>query len=182
MAYKKATNEAPKEVSKVNDDIEQVVTIKEEVAEPEELNLEKKVTIKNIAGWEVGFARIEGIGDIRITAEANIKLARSEIIQQVQNGNRLFTGVAGDGDHATLFIDDVATRRELGFEDQKIFTDDLVKELFSISDLKTFKEELCDRIQTRAEKYAIVKAITKLKLNDYAKIRAIEQYTGYNVN
>ena len=46
----------------------------------EELNLEKKVTIKNIAGWEVGFKRIEGDGDVTLPPNGTSRLSRSEII------------------------------------------------------------------------------------------------------
>lgn len=152
-----------------------------------ELNLEQKVTVKNIAGWTVGFARIDSIGDVTITADGSTKLSRNEIIAQVQNGNRLFTGVNGDGSHATLFIDDDATRKEVGFDSedgkskQLIFNDELVKQLFALKTQNTFQKNLTETIKTRAEKYAIIQAIKRLKINDYSKIRFVEDYTGFKV-
>ena len=71
------------------------------------LNLEEKVTVKNIAGWSVGFARLADMrGDVVIPAEGTVRLSRNEIIMQTQNGNRLFTGTDTRGSHATLFIED----------------------------------------------------------------------------
>ena len=97
----------------------------------EELNLDAKVTVKSIAGWNTGFARkVEGIGDVNIAPNGSVRLSRNEIIGQVQSGNKLFTGVDGVGSHATLYIDDKATRIEVEFENenttQNVFSDSKV--------------------------------------------------------
>lgn len=153
----------------------------------EELNLDQKVTIKNIAGWSVGFARIDGIGDVTITAEGSARLSRNEIISQVQNGNRLFTGIDGNGSHATLYIDDAPTRKEIGFdsEDEKdkqvVFNDVAITKVFAQKTQAAFEKNLTEIIRTRAEKYAVIQAIKRLKINDYSKIRFVEDYTGFKV-
>lgn len=152
-----------------------------------ELNLEQKVTVKNIAGWTVGFARIDSNGDVTITADGSTKLTRNEIIAQVQNGNKLFTGVNGDGSHATLFIDDEPTRKEVGFDSedgetkQVVFSDTAVKQMFAAKSQPAFEKSLHETIRTRAEKYAVIQAIKRLKINDYSKIRLVEDYTGFKV-
>lgn len=154
----------------------------------EELNLDQKVTVKNIAGWNVGFTRIDGIGDVTITPEGSSRLTRNEIISQVQSNNHLFTGTDGNGSHATLFIDDAPTRREIGFESedgktkQTIFSDDVVTKIFALKSQSAFEKNMRESIVTRAEKYAVIQSIKKLKLNDYGKIRFIENYTGFKVN
>lgn len=153
----------------------------------EELNLDQKVTLKSIADWETGFARIaDGSGDVRIMPRGTVRLSRNEIIAQVQNGNALIGGVDGLGSHATLYIDDKPTRIEVGFEDDKktqlMFTDDLITELFKIKDQDKFVEAFSQSIVTRAEKKAAIRAISEMGLNDYNKIRFIEEYTGYKVN
>lgn len=152
----------------------------------EELNLDTKVTVRNIAGWDVGFSRKDGIGDISITANGSMRLTRAEIIAQVQSGNRLFIGLDGMGSHATLFIDDAPTRIEVEFDSedgkktQNVFSDEKVKSLFALTSAK-FQNEFKDAIRTRAEKYAVIDAIKRLKINDYSKIRFVEDYTGYKV-
>ncbi len=152
----------------------------------EEINLDQKVTVKNLAGWEVGFARIVDMGDVLIMPEGSTRLSRNEIIAQVQNGNRLFVGIDGKGSHATLYIDDVITRKEVDFDSQDgkikqiILTDSVVNDLFKMSQTD-FEKTLPDTVKTRAEKYAIIQTIKKLKLNDYNKIRFIENYTGFKV-
>lgn len=159
----------------------------EKTTEKQELNLDEKVTVKNIAGWPVTFQRWDGLGDITITAEGGMRLPRNEIISQVQNGNRLFTGVDGIGGHATLFIDDAPTRVEVGFDSedgkvmQTVYRDAVVVELFKAKNLNAFESEMKDIIRTRAEKYAVIQTIKKLKINDYSKIRIVEDYTGFKV-
>lgn len=158
----------------------------QENIQPEELNLETKVTVKSIADWTVGFARrADGYGDITIAPKGSVRLSRNEIITQVQNGNKLFAGTDGVGSHPTLIIEDAPTRIEVGFEgedfQQKVFSDELVKKLFKIESTEEFEMKLKESICTRAEKYAVIDAIKRLKINDYSKIRFVENYTGYRL-
>lgn len=84
--------------------------------EPEELNLEQKITIRSIAEWDTGFRRVDGAGDIQLAPNGTYRISRGEVIAQCQNGNRLLTGVDGQGSHATIIIEDDATRREVNFD------------------------------------------------------------------
>jgi len=146
------------------------------------LNLEQQVTVKSIAGWATGFARILTIGDVEIPKRGSIRLSRNEIITQAHMGNRLISGNDSRGSHATLIIEDKATIRELGFENAVQFSDKRVKDLFDIQDQYEFEERLKEEIQTRAEKYALMVSIYKQGLNDFSKIRFCENYTGYNMD
>lgn len=153
----------------------------------EEINLEQKVTLHNIAGWAVGFKRIEGDGDVMIPPEGTVRLTRSEIIAQVQSGNRLLSGIDSRGSHATVYTDDIPTRVEMDFDipeekiTQNILTKDAVKKLFEYKTMKSFEDNLRNLVVTRAEKYAIIQMIKKEKFNDFEKIRAVENYTGFKM-
>lgn len=164
-----------------------MVTENTKSEQPEELNMDQKVTVRNLAGWTVGFRRIETQGDVTIPKEGTVRLSRSEIIAQIQSGNRLFIGIDDRGSHATLYIEDEPTRLEVEFDSkeekrtQLILNSDLVKKLFDYKTMKTFEDKLHEYVVTRAEKFAITQIIKKLKLNDHEKIRMIENYTGYKV-
>ena len=150
----------------------------------DELNLDTKVTIKNLAGWDVSFPlKHEGYGGIKITKDGKQRLSRNEIQAQVNADNKLFVG-KGNGEHATIYIEDKATRKWLGFEDdnqpQKIFTDKLVEYLFDMNQ-SDFESNLPVYIVTRAEKYALMEAIKRLEYNDYRKIVFASNYTGYKI-
>lgn len=150
-----------------------------------ELNLDAKVTVKNIAPWTVGFARkADGIGDISIAPGGMIRLSRNEIIVQSQSGNKLFNGIDDRGSHATLYVDDAPTRKELEFEtdeaEQISFATLSMKDLFdSKKKQPAFEKEFVDKIRTRAEKCAIMEAMRKANVSDYHKIRFAEQHTGF---
>ena len=152
---------------------------------PHEIDLDAKVTVRSIAGWDTGFARKVEFGDVTIVPNGSIRLSRNEIIAQIQSGNKLFTGIDGVGSHATLYIEDKATRIEVDFENentkQNVFSDSKINELFDIKSLETFKKRFVEEIYTRAEKFAAIEAIKRLGLNDYTKIRFAEIYTGYRV-
>lgn len=159
-----------------------VVTSKPDL--DENLNLDTRVTVKNLAGWDVTFKRKhDGDGDVLITKEGKQRLSRNEIQAQVNDGNKLFVGV-GNGKHATIYIEDDITRQWVGFEDenspQEVFTDELVERLFAMSQAE-FEASLSTYIVTRAEKYALIEAIKRLGFNDYHKIMFASNYTGYKL-
>ena len=153
----------------------------------DELNLDEKVTVRNIAGWPVGFKRIDGVGEVTIVPEGTTRLSRNEIISQIQSGNRLFSGVDGNGSHPFVIIEDEPTRKELGFDSedgtvkQIVFSDDMVSKLFALKTQNAFEKNFKEAIVTRAEKYAVIQAIKRLKINDYSKIRFAEEYTGFKL-
>ena len=181
----KTKNEENKEDLKENDTDETVVA-KHEEPTIKEVNLEEKVTVRNIAGWDVGFARLSDMrGDVTVPANGSVRLSRNEIIMQTQNGNRLFLGTDTIGSHATLYIEDDYTRAEVEFDSvdgkrkQDVLTDEKVRKMFEIKSDKSFEDSLSKNIVTRAEKYALVKIVEKIKFNDYSKMKLIEKYTGY---
>ena len=146
------------------------------------LNLEEKITLRNIANWPVAFAREETTGDIVISANGFVRLTRNEVILQVNKGNRLFTGAKLDGNHPTIFIDDEPTRIELGYDQQIVLTEQLVEKLMSLSDFNTFVSQVNGNIITRGEKYSFAKALEEKGFNDYKKMMYLESYTGYHFN
>ncbi len=153
----------------------------------EELNLDTKVSIKSIADCLTGFSRIESVGDVSIPPNGTYRLSRSEIIAQVQNGNVLFCGIDGQGSHATIFIDDKPTRIEVGFDSedgkrsQAIFSEQLVKDIFNKKNQAEFESAFKEAFKTRAERRSVMAALKKLGINDYAKIKFAEDYTGHKL-
>ena len=146
------------------------------------LNLEEKITLKNIANWPVAFSREETIGDIVISANGFVRLTRNDVILQVNTGNRLFTGAKLDGNHPTIFIDDEPTRIELGYDKQIVLTEELIKKLMDITTFDTFVSQVEKNIVTRGEKYSFAKALEGKGFNDHQKIMYLESYTGYHFN
>lgn len=155
--------------------------------EPKEFNLDARVNVKNLAGWTVGFGLLHDIagGAISFMKDSSQRMTRNEILAQVNNDNKLFTGTDGNGSHATLFIDDDETREYIGYDKegnkQLVFTDEIVRKLFSMPPGE-FENQIRYYIVTRAEKYSFMEAVKRLGLNDYSKIMFAEEYTGFKLS
>lgn len=184
MPTKRTTTTTTKKVEEVNP-TEEIVVEETPVEVKDDFNLEKKVTVRSIAEWTTGFQRIETNGDVTIPPNGTVRLSRGEIISQVQNGNLLFTGIDGQGSHATLYIEDKPTRIEADFETetslQNVINKERIDDLFAIRSIKDFESTLHSMVVTRAEKYAIMGFIRKGSFNDYNKVRAVEDYTKLQV-
>lgn len=152
------------------------------------LNMDEKITVRNLCEWTVSFKRLDDKGDVLINANTTARLPRSEVISQVQSRNTLFSGTDGLGSHARIYIEDKDTRVELDFEDtdgkktQFIVDDNKIKELFAIKTKSAFEKAVREAVVTNAEKSKLVSAVKKLKFNEYDKITFIQEYTGMSVN
>ena len=171
--------------SKANKD-----TVQKDVVQKKDFNPDAKITVRNIAGWNVGFKRIVdvGFGDVTVAARGSVRLSGNEILAQIQNGNPLLAGIDGVGTHATLIIEDDAARIEAGFDSedgsrkQRVYSDQLIVDLFKITNQSQFESKFKENIVTRAEKFASINTIKDKGLNDFKKIRFVEKYTGYTVD
>ena len=159
---------------------------KETKSKVEEIRMEDKITVTSIAPWATGFRRILTVGDVSIAPNGTIRLSREEVLAQGQSNNKLLTGIDGMGSHATLYIEDERTRKELGFDTdekkQTVINKKLVKDMFDKKTLPAFKKAVEENIVTRAEKFSLLSIIKTLKINEYDKIAFCEEYCGAKVN
>lgn len=151
----------------------------------EEIRLDKKVTVRSIAPWTTGASRKVSVGDITIPPLGTVLLSREELIAQGQNGNTLLTGIDGIGSHATWYIEDEFTRKELSFDvdekKQEFLTQEKIKKIFELKTKKSFEENIKKSVVTRAEKFYLLRTIKDLKFNDYEKNAFCEEYCGRRI-
>lgn len=150
-----------------------------ETVETKSLGMEEKITLKNLANWMVGFNKIESNGEVNINAGGSVRVSRAEVISQYENGNKLLRG-DGDGTHATIYIDDKATRDYLDITSELI-DKDKVKKIFAINGLDDFRNEIYKTFTTQAEKVLLIKIIRECGFNDFNKIRECEVLCGMTV-
>nr|DAU00976.1 MAG TPA: hypothetical protein [Caudoviricetes sp.] len=153
--------------------------ITSEFAETKPLNMEEKIMLKNLANWMVGFNKIESNGEVNINAGGSVRVSRAEVISQYENGNKLLRG-DGDGTHATIYIDDKATRDYLDITSELI-DKNKVKKIFAINGLDDFRNEIYKTFTTQAEKVLLIKIIRECGFNDFNKIRECEALCGMTV-
>lgn len=150
-----------------------------EVTETKPLSMEEKITLKNLANWMVGFNKIESNGEVNINAGGSVRVSRAEVISQYENGNKLLRG-DGDGTHATIYIDDKATRDYLDITSELI-DKNKIKKIFAINGLDDFRNEIYKTFTTQAEKVLLIKLIRECGFNDFNKIRECEALCGMTV-
>lgn len=152
----------------------------------EKFNMDKKVTVKNIAPWNVGFPNIEDRGDSTFAPNGSTRVKRDEILAQIQRGNKLF-GLDEFGSHATLYIEDDETRKYFEFDSedgkrkQNILTAEKVKGWFELKTFNSFKKNIESNVITRAEKQYLLTLIEQLKLNEYDKINFCQEYCKFRL-
>jgi hypothetical protein len=151
------------------------------------INLKDKITIINLAPWVVAFKRLITNGDVVIPPKGRLTISSEEVMAQIYNRNKLFVGDDGVGSHARIYIDDKDVRIEALFDSedgskkQNILLEDDVKSMFELKTLSTFKKHVKDRVESDAEKLLIIELAEKFKINDYDKIKYLEEYTGYKI-
>lgn len=149
------------------------------------LNLDERVTVKNLCEWDLYFRRIEGHGSVKFARKGINRLTRSEIQSQVFAANPMFVGTNGKGSNARLYIDDKDTRVLVGFESddgkekQNVLTPEKVRQIIEYKTFATFQKHVEESVKTKGEKLVFIEEAKKLKLNDHDRIKFIEEHTGY---
>ena len=152
-----------------------------------ELNMEEKVTVVNLAPWNVGFNNATIPGATSFAPKAKVRLKRDEIAYQVSAGNKLLAGLDSYGSHATLFVDDEATRKFLEFDSedgkrkQNVISDEKVQKWFELKTQSAFERNIKENVVTMAEKSFVLDAIKRLRLDSYEKISFCQEYCKFRL-
>ena len=152
-----------------------------------EFNMDAKVTVINLAPWNVAFPNSVSRGDTCFAPSAQVRVKREEIVDQVNAGNRLLAGFDSYGSHATLYIDDEETRKFLEFDSedgkrtQNVISDERIKKWFELKTQSAFEKNIKENVITRAEKQYLLKAIERLKLDSYEKISFCQNYCKFRL-
>ena len=153
----------------------------------DKINLDEKVTVVNLATWNVGFPNLVGRGDTSFPPSAKVRMIRDEIVNQVSAGNKLLGGFDSYGSHATLFIDDEDTRKYLEFDSedgkrtQNIISKDKISKWFELKTQASFEKNIKENVVTRAEKQFLLKSIKELKLDSYEKIAFCQEHCKFSL-
>ena len=146
-------------------------------------DMNSRSKVKNLCEWNISWERYSMEGDEFIKSNQTVYIPNMEIETQVQNNNLFFIGT-GNGSHARVYIENAEMREHLGFDNkeekqtQLILNDEKCKEIFEYKTFSTFKKHITEIIITNQEKSKIVSYAKKNKINDYDKIRFLEEHTG----
>lgn len=149
-------------------------------------NIHGNISVKNLTSFPVGFIRLNGNGEINFPANTSLLVDTAEVVSQVQSGSMLFCGRNRDGNHPYLYIDDKDTRIYLGLETedvkQDIVDEERIKSAFALKTNKAFEKAIAEIATNFNEKKMLIEAVKKLEINDYARIKIVESYTGMSIS
>ncbi|MSS09494.1 hypothetical protein FYJ38_12680 [Clostridium sp. WB02_MRS01] len=152
-----------------------------------ELNMDEKVTVRNIAPWSVGFPNMISRGDTVIAPNGTTRIKRDELSDQISSGNKLLAGLDSYGSHATIYIEDDETRKFFEFDSedgkrtQNVISKEKVQKWFELRTMSAFEKNIKDNVKTRAEKQFLLKTIKDLKLDSYEKVMFCESYCKFTL-
>lgn len=153
----------------------------------DKLNMDEKITIFNIAPWNVAFPNLTTHGDTSVQPNARTRIRREEVIEQVSAGNKLLAGLDEYGSHATLIIEDEETRKYLEFDSedgkrkQNVIDKDKIVKWFELKTDSAFERNIRENVKTRAEKQYLLNAIKDLKIDAHSKISFCQEYCKFSL-
>ena len=141
-----------------------------------------KIRVTNLAPWPVFFTRKLNAGDVQVPANGSMLLERGEVEAQFYDRNRLFIGTDGHGAHAHLIVDDAALKEQFEIPaEQEVLTDELLDKVFAYKTQSAFAKKVDELVKLDYERHRMVDYINRKKVNDFAKVRYVEQVTGVTV-
>ena len=147
-----------------------------------ELDMNKKISVKNLSNIDTYFRCIERPFDAKIPRKNSALFSIGEILSQVNASNPDFVGTDGKGTHASLYITDKAVRIEAGFEnedgriEQEVVDEKNIVNIFSEKDLYAFYDLLKTKIVTIGEKQTLKDVLDSGKVNEHDKVSIAEKY------
>lgn len=141
-----------------------------------------KSKVVNLCDYPVSWKRITTIGDEYIKGNASTYIVNAEIEAQKDAGNLFIVGTDGIGSHADVYIENPELREYFSFDNKEekrkqfILDDEVCKYILELKTMSSFKKNLEDKVVTRNEKLKIINYARKNKLNDYDKIKVLEEY------
>lgn len=146
------------------------------------VNMNDKSKVKNLCTFPISWKRITQMGDEYIKAGTSVPILNSEIEASVESGNVFLAGSDRLGSHAMAYIENEELREQLGFDNkaenkkQLIVNDEKCEAILTLKTFSSFKKNVEEMILTQHEKFKIIEAARKLKINDYDKITFLQNY------
>jgi len=146
------------------------------------VNMNDKSKVVNLCDCSVSWARITSTGDEYIKPKGVVWIPNFEIEAQVANKTWQIAGTDGKGSHALVYIENPELREYLGFDNkeekrvQLIIDEEKCKQILELKTFSVFKKHVESEIINIYEKRRIIDVARKIKINDYDKIKFLEEY------
>lgn len=147
------------------------------------LDMDKRSKIINLCPWAVSFTLPNSKAEVMLDAGKSTTVNNEELVTLAENQDVMFYGI-GNGDHARIYVDNKEFREYVGFDNaeskknQYILNDEEFQKLFDLKQEAAFERNVKEKVVLNHEKHNIIEYARKTKVNDFSKIRFLEEYTG----
>lgn len=141
------------------------------------LDYKRRVYVRNVTGVDTYIRLRERVGDAMVPKNGRALFTIGEVLEQVLTArNRSFIGADGNGNFASLYIEDEPARKAAGLGDnQKIVDEAAILKLFE-TDGKKFEAALKANVTTFGAKQSLKGILARGKINDHEKIKIAEGF------
>ena len=147
------------------------------------LDMDKRSKVVNLCPWAVSFMLPNSNGEVLLEANKSTTINNEELVTLADNQNVMFCGT-GDGNHARIYVENPDYRQYVGFDDpenkkiQFVLTSDECAKILELKTDSTFEKHVKEKVVLNHEKEIFMSYCRKVKLNDYNRIKFLEEYTG----
>jgi hypothetical protein len=147
------------------------------------LDMDKRSKVTNLCSWTVSFKLPNSKAEILLESGKSTTINNAELVSLADNQDIMFYGT-GNGDHARVYVDNKDFREYVGFDNveekrvQFVLTNDECQKIFDLKTDSVFEKHIKEKVIMNHEKHNIMAYARKVKLNDYGRIKFLEEYTG----
>lgn len=138
-----------------------------------EINMNDKSKLRNVRGCDVGWYKTTSSGETNIASGKTALVRNEEIVDQVENDNVFLCGT-GNGDHASVIIENEDLRKYLGFENQIILTEKVCKEILAEPNIEKFKALLGNYVVMKHERNTLLNYALTNKFDSISRLEMIK--------
>jgi len=146
------------------------------------VDLDKRSKVINLCPWDVSFTLPNSKAEQLLEKNKTTTINNAELITLCENQDIMFFGTE-NGNHARIFIDNNELREHVGFDNpeekqfQFVLSDEECAKIFELKTDSTFEKHIKNKVVLFHEKAIIMEYARKIKLNDYGRIKFLEEYT-----
>lgn len=145
------------------------------VPSKKEINMNDKSKLRNVRGCDVGWYKTTSSGETNIGSGKTALLRNEEIVDQVENDNVFLCGT-GNGNHASVIIENEELRRYLGFQDQIILTEKVCKKILDETNIDKFKALLDEYVAMKHERNTLLNYALANKFDSISRLELIRNH------
>lgn len=146
------------------------------------LDMDKRSKVINLCPWAVSFVLPNSGAEKMLDGGKTETINNAELVALAENQNVMFYGKS-NGSHARIYVENEEYRKHVGFDDpenkvkQFVLNDEECEKILLLKTNSSFEKNVKEKVLFLHEKAKFLNYCRKNKLNDYGRIKFLEEYT-----